>query len=194
MKLDADELIISMPLPLDHNNNNNSNNSGSDQGSDRSFSNSGSSVASESDLMAQTASIAPIQNSTNKKGIVVVEALNIDKLSFNCTGDDRLFSSSSSEDAEQPSSCSSSQGQDDDDDDVDTDDTNKQQEEQQTKQHQYSTITSLKCHSLYKIQEKIRSGGFGDVFKGVRKIDLAPIAIKIIRKEKINSWTLNVYY
>ena len=59
-------------------------------------------------------------------------------------------------------------------------------------QQQYTTLTALKCHALYKIQEKIRSGGFGDVYKGVRKIDHAPIAIKIIRKDKINSWTLNV--
>jgi serine/threonine protein kinase len=59
-------------------------------------------------------------------------------------------------------------------------------------QQQYTTLTALKCHALYKIQEKIRSGGFGDVYKGVRKIDHSPIAIKIIRKDKINSWTLNV--
>lgn len=56
----------------------------------------------------------------------------------------------------------------------------------------YTTITSLKCHSLYKIQQKIRSGGFGDVYKGTRKIDNLPIAVKIIRKDKINSWTINV--
>lgn len=56
----------------------------------------------------------------------------------------------------------------------------------------YSTLTSLKCHSLYKIQQKIRSGGFGDVYRGTRIIDNLPIAIKIIKKDKINSWALNV--
>lgn len=54
----------------------------------------------------------------------------------------------------------------------------------------YSTITSLKGHPFYKIQEKIRSGGFGDVYKGTRKYDQLPIAIKIISKKKINSWTM----
>lgn len=41
---------------------------------------------------------------------------------------------------------------------------------------------------LYKIQEKIRSGGFGVVYKGVRRIDNLPIAVKIIRKDKISLW------
>lgn len=56
---------------------------------------------------------------------------------------------------------------------------------------QYSTLTALQSHALYKIQDKIRSGGFGDVYKGVRKPDHAPIAIKIIQKKNISSWTLN---
>ena len=56
----------------------------------------------------------------------------------------------------------------------------------------YSTITSLKCHPLYKIQEKIRSGGFGDVYKGMRRSDNTPIAIKIVSKKKINSWRQQV--
>jgi hypothetical protein len=54
----------------------------------------------------------------------------------------------------------------------------------------YSTITSLKGHPLYKMQDKIRSGGFGDVYKGTRKYDQLPIAIKIISKKKISSWTM----
>jgi hypothetical protein len=56
----------------------------------------------------------------------------------------------------------------------------------------HSSINPIKLNSLYKIQEKIRSGGFGDVFKGIRKFDNLPIAIKIIRKEKINQWSVNV--
>lgn len=42
--------------------------------------------------------------------------------------------------------------------------------------------------SRYLKQEKIRSGGFGDVFKGLRKSDNLPIAIKIIQKDKITLW------
>ncbi|RNA22339.1 serine threonine- kinase pim-1-like [Brachionus plicatilis] len=57
--------------------------------------------------------------------------------------------------------------------------------------HTYSTLTSLKCHSLYTIQRKIRSGGFGDVYQGTRKLDNFPIAVKIIKKDKINSWTID---
>ena len=57
--------------------------------------------------------------------------------------------------------------------------------------HKYSTIFSLKEHPLYRIQEKIRSGGFGDVYKGMRKTDNLPIAIKVIEKKKIVSWTRN---
>jgi len=56
----------------------------------------------------------------------------------------------------------------------------------------FSTITSIKSHPLYKVQEKIGCGGFGEVYKGIRKIDNMPIAIKIIKKNKINSWTTNV--
>jgi hypothetical protein len=56
----------------------------------------------------------------------------------------------------------------------------------------FSTITSIKTHPLYKVQEKIGCGGFGEVYKGIRKIDNMPIAIKIIKKNKINSWTTNV--
>lgn len=62
----------------------------------------------------------------------------------------------------------------------------------QTNNITYSTITTLKGHPYYKIQDKIRSGGFGDVFKGTRKYDDLPIAIKIISKKKITSWTVNV--
>ena len=56
----------------------------------------------------------------------------------------------------------------------------------------YNSINPIKLNSLYKIQEKIRSGGFGDVYKGVRRIDNLPIAIKIVRKERINQWFVNV--
>jgi hypothetical protein len=55
----------------------------------------------------------------------------------------------------------------------------------------YSTIFSLKEHPLYRIQEKIRSGGYGDVYKGIRKTDNMPIAIKVIEKKKVVSWTTN---
>jgi hypothetical protein len=58
-----------------------------------------------------------------------------------------------------------------------------------TNTNNYSTITSLKVHNLYKFQEKIRSGGFGDVYKGVRREDNLPIAIKVIHKDKITSWS-----
>ena len=61
--------------------------------------------------------------------------------------------------------------------------------EQTPKTLPYSTISSIKGHPLYKIQEKIRTGGFGDVYKGTRKIDNTPIAIKIINKEKITTWS-----
>lgn len=56
----------------------------------------------------------------------------------------------------------------------------------------HGTISPVEANSyvrLYKIQEKIRSGGFGVVFKGVRRFDNLPIAIKIIRKDKITLWT-----
>ena len=53
----------------------------------------------------------------------------------------------------------------------------------------YSTMTSLSYHSLYRVQERIRSGGFGDVYKGVMRADNTPIAIKIVRKDRISSWT-----
>ncbi len=56
----------------------------------------------------------------------------------------------------------------------------------------FSTITSIKSHPLYKVQEKIGCGGFGEVYKGIRKIDNMPIAIKIIKKNKINSWITSV--
>ncbi len=55
----------------------------------------------------------------------------------------------------------------------------------------YSSVSPVESSSylkLYKIQEKIRSGGFGVVFKGQRRIDNFPIAIKFIRKDKINLW------
>ena len=61
--------------------------------------------------------------------------------------------------------------------------------EQTPKTLPYSTISSIKGHPLYKIQEKIRTGGFGDVYKGTRKLDNTPIAIKIINKEKITTWS-----
>jgi hypothetical protein len=51
-----------------------------------------------------------------------------------------------------------------------------------------STITSIRSHPLYIFQDKIRSGGFGDVYKGTRRGDNTPIAIKVIRKDKITSW------
>ena len=41
----------------------------------------------------------------------------------------------------------------------------------------------------YKIMGKIRSGGFGEVFKGRRCCDNAAIAFKVIKKEKIKRWT-----
>ncbi len=57
---------------------------------------------------------------------------------------------------------------------------------------EFSSINPIKLNSVYKVQEKIRSGGFGDVFKGVRRVDNLPVAIKIIRKDKINQWSVNV--
>lgn len=42
--------------------------------------------------------------------------------------------------------------------------------------------------SNYTKVEKIRSGGFGEVFAGVRRSDSQPIAIKKIRKDKISLW------
>lgn len=55
-----------------------------------------------------------------------------------------------------------------------------------------STVTSLKCHPVYRMQGEIRSGGFGVVYRAVRRTDNAPIAIKCIPKRKITSWVLNV--
>jgi hypothetical protein len=57
-----------------------------------------------------------------------------------------------------------------------------------------STVTSLRTHPLYKMQEKIRSGGFGHVYKGTRLDDNSPIAIKIVPKDKISSWHKIVNY
>jgi hypothetical protein len=54
----------------------------------------------------------------------------------------------------------------------------------------YTTVTTLRGHPDYKMHEKIRSGGFGDVYRGTRKSDDLPIAIKIIGKKKISSWTI----
>jgi len=54
---------------------------------------------------------------------------------------------------------------------------------------EHTSISPIKSNSLYQIQEKIRSGGFGDVFKGQRRLDGLPIAIKVIRKEKIYYWS-----
>ena len=42
--------------------------------------------------------------------------------------------------------------------------------------------------SNYTKVEKIRSGGFGEVFAGVRRTDNQPIAIKKISREKISLW------
>lgn len=66
------------------------------------------------------------------------------------------------------------------------------QQETTSAQTTYNSINPIKLNSLYKIQEKIRSGGFGDVYKGIRRVDNLPIAIKIIRKERINQWFVNV--
>ena len=49
--------------------------------------------------------------------------------------------------------------------------------------------SKLNYLKFYQIKEKIRSGGFGVVFKGVRRIDNLPIAVKIIRKDKICLWS-----
>ena len=57
-----------------------------------------------------------------------------------------------------------------------------------------TAISPIKLNTKYKIQDKIRSGGFGEVFKGRRIIDNLPIAIKIIKKEKISSWTETVIF
>lgn len=43
---------------------------------------------------------------------------------------------------------------------------------------------------LYEINDKIRSGGFGVVFKGTRKSDNLKVAIKLIRKKSINLWSV----
>lgn len=64
-------------------------------------------------------------------------------------------------------------------------------ENSQPQASSYSSMSPIESSSylkLYKIQEKIRSGGFGVVFKGQRRIDNLPIAIKFIRKDKINLW------
>lgn len=55
----------------------------------------------------------------------------------------------------------------------------------------YSSISPIEYNKVYKIQEKIRSGGFGDVYKGQRRTDNMPIAIKIIKKDKITLWNNN---
>jgi len=61
----------------------------------------------------------------------------------------------------------------------------------QTQTTPYTSLGANEASSylkLYKIQEKIRSGGFGVVFKGQRRIDKLPIAVKFISKEKISLW------
>lgn len=87
------------------------------------------------------------------------------------------------------SSCCSSLSSTEESDDSSSFNTNTNKNESSS--HNYSTIFSLKEHPLYRIQEKIRSGGFGDVYKGIRKTDNMPIAIKVIEKKKIVSWTTN---
>ena len=51
-----------------------------------------------------------------------------------------------------------------------------------------SSISPIEFNKIYKIQEKIRSGGFGDVYKGLRRIDNLPVAIKVIKKDRISLW------
>ena len=51
-----------------------------------------------------------------------------------------------------------------------------------------SSISPIEFNKIYKIQEKIRSGGFGDVYKGLRRIDNLPVAIKVIKKDRISTW------
>jgi len=48
---------------------------------------------------------------------------------------------------------------------------------------------NMNKHELYEIHSKIRSGGFGVVFKGIRKHDNLEVAIKIIRKKSIQLWS-----
>lgn len=73
--------------------------------------------------------------------------------------------------------------------------TNQTQQPQQTQpststsQQQQTTESQLNYLKFYQIKEKIRSGGFGVVFKGVRRLDNLPIAVKIIRKDKIILWS-----
>jgi serine/threonine protein kinase len=56
----------------------------------------------------------------------------------------------------------------------------------------FSTSTITSQSPIYKVFEKIRSGGFGDVYKGIRRKDNYAVAVKIIKKEKINTWTTTV--
>ena len=42
----------------------------------------------------------------------------------------------------------------------------------------------------YKITEKIGSGGFGYVYKGIRLKDNFAVAVKVINKQKIDNWTV----
>ena len=48
----------------------------------------------------------------------------------------------------------------------------------------------IKDNKTYKITGKIRSGGFGDVYKGIRYSDNLPVAFKVIPKNKIKKWTI----
>jgi hypothetical protein len=47
-------------------------------------------------------------------------------------------------------------------------------------------------NTYYLIGKQIGKGGFGTIFSGIRRKDSKPIAIKVIKKNKITQWHTNV--
>jgi len=41
---------------------------------------------------------------------------------------------------------------------------------------------------LYVLGEELGKGGFGVVYSGIRRKDLAPVAIKFVRRENVSCW------
>jgi proto-oncogene serine/threonine-protein kinase Pim-2 len=65
--------------------------------------------------------------------------------------------------------------------------TNTEETEIQSEQQKLKQQRSVE--NSYRDFQKIRSGGFGDVYKAVRRKDNVSVAIKVIKKDKIKEWT-----
>jgi hypothetical protein len=58
-----------------------------------------------------------------------------------------------------------------------------------TQENHYNDENEESYEQNYKIISKLRSGGFGDVYRGRRCFDNLAIALKVIQKVKIKKWT-----